>query len=208
MKCWMAWISPISLRLGVDHGQEDHAERFLHRGVLEELVQHDLRFGAALQLDHDPHAVAVAFVADVGDVVDGLAVDQLGDALDQPRLVHLVGNLGDDDGVALFGQVLDGRLGAHQEAAAAVGVGVLDSLASVDEAAGREVRPLHQLENLFERGVRLIDQLNGGVDDLAQVVRRNVGRHAHGDTVGAVDEQVGNPGRQDRGLNRSLVEVG
>ena len=70
MKCWIAWISPISRGCAVDHGQEDHAERFLHRGVLEELVEHDLRFGAALQFDHDAHAVAVAFVADVADAVD------------------------------------------------------------------------------------------------------------------------------------------
>ncbi len=56
-------------------------------------------------------------------------------------------------------------------------------LASVDEAAGREVRSLHQLQNLVERGVRMVHQLNGGVDDLAQIVRRNIGRHADGDAV-------------------------
>ena len=60
------------LRLAVDHGEEDHAEALLHLGVLEELVEHDLRFGAALELDHNAHAFAVALVADVGDVVDGL----------------------------------------------------------------------------------------------------------------------------------------
>ncbi len=34
--------------LAIHHGQEDHAETFLHRGVLEQLVEHDLGFAAAL----------------------------------------------------------------------------------------------------------------------------------------------------------------
>ena len=53
------------------HGQEDHAEGFLHAGVLVELVENDfMLLGAALELDDDAHAVAVGLVADVGDVVD------------------------------------------------------------------------------------------------------------------------------------------
>ena len=115
------------LGLPVDHRQQDHAEAFLHRGVLEELVEHELRFAAALEFDHDAHAVAVALVADVGDVVDDLVVDQFRDALDQPRFVHLVGNFGDDDRLAVFGDVLDAGLGAHHEAAAAGPVGFEDS---------------------------------------------------------------------------------
>ena len=44
-------------------------------------------------------------------------------------------------------------------------------------------------------------------DDLAQVVRRDVGRHADRDADGAVDEQVGEPRRQDGGLLRLPVVV-
>ena len=133
------------LGLVVDHGQEDHAEALLHRGVLEELVEHDLRLASALELDDDAHAVAVALVADVADLVDDLVVHQVGDALDEPRLVHLVGNLGDDDGVFVLGDVLDGGLGAHHEASAAGAVGFGDAAASVDESAGGEVGALHEL---------------------------------------------------------------
>ena len=88
--------------LAVDHGQQDHAEAFLHLGVLVELVEHDLGFGAALELDDDAHAVAIALVANVGDVVDHLVVHQVGDALDEPRLVDLVRNFGDDDGLLVL----------------------------------------------------------------------------------------------------------
>ena len=47
----------------------------------------------AIRSYYDP--VAVALVADVGDPVDALVAHQLGDLLDQPRLVHLVRQLVD-----------------------------------------------------------------------------------------------------------------
>jgi hypothetical protein len=92
-------------RLAVDHREEDHREAFLHLRVLVELVQDDLRLRAALELDDDPHAVAVALVAHVADVVDDLFVYQLRDALDQLGLVHLVGDLGDDDRLLFLGEL-------------------------------------------------------------------------------------------------------
>ena len=84
-------------RLAVDDGQHDDAEADLQLRVLVEVVEDHFGLLAALQLEHDAHAVAVALVADFGDAFDLLLVDQRGGVLDQPRLVHLVGNLGDDD---------------------------------------------------------------------------------------------------------------
>ena len=92
-------------RLPVEHRQKDHGEAFLHLRVLVELVEHDLRLRAALELDDDAHAVAVALVAHVADVVNDLLGHQFGNALDELGLVHLVGNLGDDDRLFFLGQV-------------------------------------------------------------------------------------------------------
>ena len=143
----MASSSGSSLRLAVEHGQEDHGEAFLHLRVLVELVEHDLRLRAALELDDDAHAVAIALVAHVADVVDDFFVDQLGDALDELGLVDLVGDLGDDDRLFFLGQIFNGHLGAHQEAAAAGLVGLGDAALAVEESAGGEVGPLHVLED-------------------------------------------------------------
>ena len=77
--------------------EHDDPERRLQRRVLVEVVEDHLRHLAALQLDDDAHALAIALVADVGDALDHLVVHQLGDPLDQPGLVLLVRNLGDDD---------------------------------------------------------------------------------------------------------------
>ena len=79
---------------------------------------------AALELDHDPDALAVGLVAQVGDALDRLLAHQLGDPLDQPRLVHLVRDLGDDDRLAValrWVSMLGAR--AHLDDAAAGGVG-------------------------------------------------------------------------------------
>ena len=140
------------LRLAVVDGEEDHREGLLQLGMLEELIEDDLVLGAAFEFDDDAHAVAVGLIADVGDLVDDLVGDELGDALDEGGLVDLVGDLGDDDGLAATGDGLDGALGAHHEAAAAGAVGLLDVGAAVEVAAGREVRAFHVLEDELEIG--------------------------------------------------------
>ena len=67
----------------------------LHRRVLEELVEDDLGDHAALELDHQAHAVAVGLVPEVGDLGDLLVVDEVGDLGDQPAVAALL-----DDGRA------------------------------------------------------------------------------------------------------------
>src|SRR3546814_2123527 len=54
-------------------------EARLRRGVAPELVEHDLGGRVALQFDDDAHALAVRFVADVGDAFDPLVACGLGD---------------------------------------------------------------------------------------------------------------------------------
>ena len=54
----------------------------------------------------------------------------------------------------------------------------------------------------------VVDDRHDGVDDLAEVVRSDVRRHSDGDAGGAVDEQVREPRRENRGLAARLVVVG
>ena len=77
-------------RPAADDGQRDDAEGLLQLGVLVEVVEHDLADLAALQLDDDAHAVAIGLVADIRDALDDLVAHQIGDALLQLRLVHLI----------------------------------------------------------------------------------------------------------------------
>ena len=70
----------------VDERDHVHAERGLHRRVLVELVEHDLRDRVALELDHQAHAALVGLVAQVGDLGDPLVVDEFGDLRRSGRL--------------------------------------------------------------------------------------------------------------------------
>ena len=71
-------------RARVGHEREhDHAERRLHRRVLVQLIEHHARNRIALQLDDDAHAVAIGLVAQVGDALELLVANQLGDVLDR-----------------------------------------------------------------------------------------------------------------------------
>ena len=97
--------------------------------------------------------------------------------------------------------------GAHDDAAAAGGVGRADAAAADDDALGREVRTRDVLHKIAERGVRILEHAHAGVDDLGEVVRRDIRRHADGDARAAVDEQIREAARQHARLAAGLVKV-
>ena len=150
-----------------------------------------MRVGVALELDVDAHPVAVGLVAQVADPVDPLVLDQVGDLLEEARLVDLVRELGDDDRRPVALDLLERDLGAHHDAAAAVGVHLADrvdrlplagqrvalALEAVDRAAGREVRAVDELAQVVGGELGVVDHGDRRVDDLAEVVRRDVRRH-------------------------------
>ena len=188
------------LRFAVLQRHHIDAEDILQLGLGEQVVHHHLATLAALDLDHHPQTVLVGLVAQLGDSLDLLVLDQLGDLLDQPRLVHLIRQLGDDDVVtAGLVVVFDGVLGANVDAPAAGTIGLENARAAVDDTAGGEVGPRHMLHQIIDAQGVVVDQRQASVDDLVHVVGRDIGRHAHGDARGAVDQQVRHLGRQHVG---------
>ena len=124
--------------------------------------------------------------------------DDVGDALDERRLVHRVRDAGDVDRLA------GARRRAHLPGGAQAdraGAGLVDLLQLVgrvqDLAAGRKVGPLDVAAQLRAGQLRVVEQLDERRADLAEVVRRDVGRHADGDAGRAVDQQVRDARRQD-----------
>ncbi len=73
---------------------------------------------------------------------------------------------------------------------------------------GRLVRIAGLAEDVLQRSLRLFDQQDRRVEDLGEIVRRNVGGHAHGDSVGAVNQQRGDARGQHGRLDGGVVEVG
>ena len=86
---------------------------------------------------------------------------------------------------------------AHDDRAAAGVIRLADAVAPHDDAAGREIRSRHMLDQLVDGDLRIVEIGDAGVDHLRQIVGRDVGRHADRDAAGAVDQQVREARRQD-----------
>src|SRR5690606_32653305 len=131
------------------------------------------------------------FVADGADLGENLRVGQFGDSFDELRAVYRIRNLGDDDLLATFRVFFDRGSTANLGAATSGGGVVADAPVAENGAPGGEVGALHVFERIRDRDLRVVDRGADAVDDFAEVVRRNIRRHADGDTGAAVDEQVG-----------------
>ena len=134
-----------------------------------------------------------------------LLLDQAGELLDQLGLLHLIGDLGDDDPPGAAAGVLLRPAGAQcarrrgrSRRPRRIGCGARrsrrrwgspgpgsSSISSAVVASGRSSR------------------MQAGVDQLGGVVRRDRGRHADGDAGRAVGEQVREAGRQHDRLSSS-----
>ena len=185
----------------------NHRNGVLQLRVGEQLVQNDLRIRVAADVHHDLHALAGGMVLNIGDTLNALVLDEVRHCLDQTRLVDHVRNLGDNDLALAVRQVHDFGLGADLDLAAAGRISGADAAAAHDNAAGREVRALDELADLVQLGLGVVDDIAGAVDDLGEVMRRDVGRHADRDAGRAVYQQVREAGGQNDRLLTLLVEV-
>ena len=187
------------------------AERHLRLGVLVELVERNLGHGVALEFDDDAEPVAPALVADVvraRDLGDDLFLGELRDLAHELRGADLVGQFREDDRVPAVLERLVVRPGPHDDAAAAGPVSVCDTRAAHDVPARREVGTLDVRHQSLDVDGRIVDHRDGRVDHLAQVVRRDVGRHTDGDTRRTVDQERREASRQDGRLGALVVIVG
>ena len=184
------------------------AEYRLQLSLCVEVVEHYIARFATAQLDDDAQAVLVRLVAQFGNALDLLVLDQLRDLLDEPRLVELVRDLGDHDDVPAAFLVPD-HLGAraHIDAAPTGAIGLHDAGAAVDDSGGGKIRPLDVLHQGIDADGRVVEQRQDARHDFVEIVRRNVGRHAHRNAGTAVDQQVRYPGGQDLGHGQRVVVI-
>ncbi len=196
-------------RLSIDQRHHIDAEHALHRGVLIEVIEHYIAHLAPAQLDDDAHAVLVGLVAQLGDALDLLFLDQLGNTLDEARLVYLVRQLGDDDaGLAAAFVVLEVRTGTDKHTPTPGTVGFTDACGAVDDARRGKIRPRNPLEQGFLTQLGIVDQSHAGIEHFGDIVRRNIGGHTHRDTGRTVDQKVGNARGENRRLTLGTVIVG
>ena len=189
--------------------QHIHVQRKAHfqfRVAKEHAHQHlgvdVLRF----RFQHDPHIVGT-FVAHVGQRRDLLGLDHLGQTLDQLGFLHLIGDLGDDDLPGAAPLILDRPACAQAKGAAAGAVGFQNILARLDDdAAGGEIGARDQCHKRRVRHFAVADHQLAGVDQLVQVVGRNVRGHADRDARGTIGQKVREGcGQHDRLFQRAVI---
>src|SRR5208283_653243 len=144
-------------RLPVDDGKHDDAEVDLHLRLLVEIVQDYFGLFATLQVEDNAHAVAVAFVADVGDAFNLLVLNQRGCVLNEAGLVYLEWNFRDDDRLAILAEFFGRCLGAQLEAAAAAREVIDDALTPEEESTRREIRARNHFDDLRQRGMGVLN---------------------------------------------------
>src|SRR5699024_858167 len=170
----------------VDQCQHVGREVFLQRGVLIQVVQHDLWHGVALEHnDQTLTGAAGGFVTHIGDARQFALVDQLGDASGQVVRVGHVWQFGDDQGGAvLYCFDVDNR--THGDGTTAGSVGLFDTGVAKDLGSGWEVWTFDALNGCFKQfftgGFWVVQVPLHTVGDFAQVVRRNLGGHTHCNT--------------------------
>ena len=194
------------LRATLVEGEQDDAERVFEVRVLVELVDDDLRVLVALELD-DHARVFVGLVAEVGDLIQHLVGAQLGDVLHQGRAIDVVGQLREDDLLLAVLHLLRVGDAADADDATAGTQVLLDAILTIDDAASREVRTDDNLLQVFDGGARLVDDETGRLDELVQVMGRDVSRHADRDAGRTVHQQVRQGAREDGRLGGRLLII-
>ncbi len=195
--------------LTIDQRHHIHAKGVLQLRLLVQVVEHHLGHFAALEFDHQAHAGLVRLVLDVADALNLFLVHQLGHALLQGLFVALVGQLIHDDGLSLaLVNVFEVAFGAHDNASAPCAVAVLDAVDAVNDARRREVGRRDDFHQLVDGCVRVAQQMQAAVDHFIQVVRRDVGGHAHRNAGGAIHQQIGEARWHDQWLLLAAVVVG
>ncbi len=187
-----------------DHVQVDTVA-FFQIGGGEQVVHHRLHVHAVgARHDHQTGRVfVVGFVAQVVHHWQLFIAHLGGDLFQHFRAGDLVWQRSDHHRAVLFRPHR-----THAHGAATVLVDFADLRAGGDDLRfGRIVRPLDDIQQLVQRGFRLLNQGDRRFRHFTQVVRRDIRRHPHGNTGGAVQQNVRQTGRQHLRLLHGAVEV-
>ena len=97
--------------------------------------------------------------------------------------------------------------GAHHDAATAGLISLLDALQTIyigtcGEIGSRDI--LHQTLGVY---IWIVDVCTAAVDDFAQIMCGDIGCHTYGNTVTAIDEQIGYLGGHNRRFDEGVVKV-
>ena len=161
-----------------------------------------------LDFDYQAHSVSpVGQILPARNAFDLAGADGFFQLFRDPFGADLVRQFSNDNAALTGSDLLDCGPGTSGEDTSAGFVGFADSVQAHNNSAAGKVRAgaiFHQFRGI---GLRMIQQVDGGVDGFAYIVGWNVGGHAYRDTVRAVDQQVRESGGEYRRLGELIVIV-
>ena len=160
--------------------------------MLVQKVQHDIRVHITAEFDADSHTLTVGLIPQIGDAVDFLISDKLRNLFNQTRLIYHVRKLRHNNTVLAVLHRLNARHRAYSDFSASGPVCLVDSGSSENRTSGWKIRSLDDRQKFLDISSAvfqhlIINDLYHTVNDLAQIVRRNIGRHSYSDTCRTVD---------------------
>ena len=185
---------------GVQDVQIDREPAF-QVGELEQALHEHLGLDvAAFGLKHEAHVLG-GLVTHIAQQRRLLGLDESRQLLDQIGLLDLIRDLGDHDLVGPAAGVLPRPAGPRSHPAASRLIGLHKRGVRLDDhPTGGKVRPLHMDHQVGDRSLWIVEQKQTGVDQFGGIVRRDGGRHPHGDAARAVGQKIGKAGGQDHRL--------
>ncbi len=196
-------------RAAVDQHVHVQAEADLQIGDAHQHAHH--LFGIDVlgpRLQHDADVIG-GFVAHIGQQRHLFQLDHLGQLFDQLGFCHLIGDLGDDHLPDTARQLFDLPARAQSETAAPGAIAFQHRRPRLDDhPAGGKIGAGDQADQRVIGQRRVADQRLTGGDQLIQIVRRDVGRHAHRDPAGPIGQQVRKGGRQHDGFFQRAIVIG
>ena len=177
-----------SLGLAVEKSKHIYSAGVLKLCVFIKLIEDYLSVCVTAMLDDDTHTRSARFVAHIGDALDLLFLNEVSNALAKKALVNAVGDLGNDDAVLIL---LHRSAGSDHNSASARGISLDYAVLAVDYRVCGEIGTLDELHKLGNGALGILHSVYSRVDDLTQVVGRDIGRHTDGDTHRAVYKKIG-----------------
>ena len=197
------------LRLVVHNRKKDNSEAVLQLCVFVQLIDNhacDLIF---FQPECNPHPFPIRFVPYIPDPLEPLVSHQFGNFLDNPRLVYLIRKLCNDNRFSSGSFVfLHNGSGTNPDNAPAVSICVINSPGTVDNTGRGEVRTRNVIQQPFPGNFRVVDDGLYGFNDFKNIVRWNIGGHAHSDARRTVDQKIGDLSRQYGRLCHGFIIIG
>ena len=170
-------------RLTVHNGEVYYPEGVLHRGKFIELVYYGPCYLVLLKLYDDPHPFPVRLIPQVRYPLYLLVPDKLRNLLNKPCLVDLVRELSDYYRLSLTLLLFNDGPRPHLYDAAASRIGLRYPFFPMNKTCRREVGARYMGHQARYGYTRIVYQVYCPANNLSQIVWRDIGSHAHGNTA-------------------------